>query len=123
MGHVRRRKLEGGRTAYLAQYRGPDGHERSKQLAKRSEAERLLSGADVTKAEGSWIDPARGRMPLRDWLVRFHESVVAVVVLAAVAIHVELDGDRSRSGASNWLAAPGSELRQRPRRRQQSDHD
>ncbi len=51
MGHVRRRKLEGGRTAYLARYRGPDGRERSKQFAKRSDAERFLSVAEVTKAE------------------------------------------------------------------------
>lgn len=58
MGHVRRRKLEGGRTAYLPRYRGPDGHERSKQFAKRSDAERFLSVAEVSRAEGSWIDPA-----------------------------------------------------------------
>jgi Phage integrase, N-terminal SAM-like domain len=74
MGHVRRRKLEGGGTAYLARYRGPDGRERSKQFAKRGDAERFLSVAEVTKAEGSWVDPARGRMCLRDWLVRFQES-------------------------------------------------
>jgi len=74
MGHVRRRRLEGGGTAYLARYRGPDGRERSKQFAKRGDAERFLSVAEVTKAEGSWIDPARGRMRLRDWLVRFQES-------------------------------------------------
>src|SRR5260370_14017655 len=74
MGHVRRRKLEGGGTAYLARYRGPDGRERSKQFAKRSDAERFLCVAEVTKAEGSWVDPARGRMHLRDWLGRFQES-------------------------------------------------
>jgi integrase-like protein len=65
---------KGGGTAYLARYRGPDGRERSKQFAKRSDAERFLCVAEVTKAEGSWVDPARGRMRLRDWLVRFQES-------------------------------------------------
>ena len=74
MGHIRRRKLDHGCTAYLARYRGPDGRERSKQFAKRADAERYLSAAEVTKAEGSWIDPARGRMRLREWLVRFQES-------------------------------------------------
>ena len=74
MGHIRRRKLDGGRTAYLARYRGPDGRERSKQFAKRADAERFLSTAEVTKAEGSWIDPARGRVRLREWMVRFQES-------------------------------------------------
>src|SRR5260370_17754224 len=74
MGHVRRRKLQGGGTASLARYRGPDGRERSKQFAKRSEAERFLCVAEVTKAEGSWVDPARWRMHLRDWLVPVLET-------------------------------------------------
>ena len=74
MGHVRRRKLDGGGTAYLARYRAPNGRERSKQFAKRSDAERFLAVAEVAKAEGSWIDPARGRMRLRDWVIRFRES-------------------------------------------------
>jgi Phage integrase, N-terminal SAM-like domain len=58
----------------LARYRGPDGRERSKQFARRADAERFLATAEVTKAEGSWVDPARVRIRLRDWLVRFHES-------------------------------------------------
>jgi len=74
MGHVRRRKLDGGGTAYLARYRAPNGRERSKQFAKRSDAERFLAVAEVAKAEGSWIDPARGRMRLRDWVIRFRAS-------------------------------------------------
>ena len=74
MGHIRRRKLDRGRTAYLARYRGPDGREHSKQFAKRSDAERFLAVAEVTEADGSWVDPARGRMRLRDWLVQFQQA-------------------------------------------------
>jgi len=66
--------LDSGRTAYLARYRGPDGREHSKQFAKRSDAERFLAVAEVTRSEGSWVDPARGRMRLRDWLVEFREA-------------------------------------------------
>jgi integrase len=74
MGHLRRRKLDGGGTAYVARYRAPNGRERSKQFARRADAERFLAVAEVAKAEGSWVDPARGRMRLRDWVVRFQES-------------------------------------------------
>jgi integrase len=74
MGHIGRRKLDRGGTAYLARYRGPDGREHSKQFAKKSDAERFLAVADVTRAEGSWVDPARGRIRLRDWLVQFQEA-------------------------------------------------
>jgi integrase len=74
MGHVRRRKLEGGRTAYLARYRGPDGRERSKQFPRRADAERFLAVAEVAQAEGSWVDPSKGRMRLRDWIFRFQEA-------------------------------------------------
>jgi hypothetical protein len=45
MGHIRRRKLDRGRAAYLARYRGPDGRERSKQFARRVDAERFLAAA------------------------------------------------------------------------------
>jgi hypothetical protein len=74
MGHIRRRKLDRGRAAYSARYRGPDGRERSKRFVRRADAERFLAAAEVTKAAGSWVDPGRGRIRLRDWLVRFHES-------------------------------------------------
>lgn len=54
--------------AYLARYRGSDAREHSKQFARRVEAERFLASAEVTKAEGSWVNPAKGRVRFADWV-------------------------------------------------------
>ncbi len=74
VGHLRKRKLQGGKAAYLARYRGPDGREHSKQFARRVDAERFLASAEVTKAEGLWGDPAKGRVRLAQWVAEWQES-------------------------------------------------
>jgi integrase len=74
VGHLRKRKLRGGKVAYLARYRGPDGREHSKQFARRVDAERFLASAEVTKAEGSWVDPAKGRVRLANWVGEWQEG-------------------------------------------------
>jgi integrase len=74
VGHVRKRKLRNGRVAYLARYRGPNGRERSKQFDRRVDAERFLASAEVSRAEGSWVDPARGRVRLAAWVEQWREG-------------------------------------------------
>ena len=74
MGHIKRRKLHGGKTAYLARYRSPDRRERSKQFARRADAERFLARTEVAKVEGAWIDPAKGKVRLAEWIPHFQEA-------------------------------------------------
>jgi integrase len=74
VGHIRKRRLRAGGVAYLARYRGPDGREYSKQFARRVDAERFLASSEVAKAEGSWVDPSRGRVRLEEWVREWQEA-------------------------------------------------
>src|SRR6266508_1709849 len=56
-----------GRAVWVARVRGPDGQERSKVFATRIDAERFMSGSEVSKGRGEWVDPALGRIPLGEW--------------------------------------------------------
>jgi integrase len=51
----------------VARVRGPDGRERSKVFATRIDAERFMSGSEVSKGRGEWVDPALGRISLSEW--------------------------------------------------------
>lgn len=57
----------GGRAVWVARVRGPDGRERSKVFATRIDAERFMSGSEVSKGRGEWVDPALGRISLSEW--------------------------------------------------------
>jgi integrase len=56
-----------GRAVWVARVRGPDGRERSKVFATRIDAERFMSGSEVSKGRGEWVDPALGRISLSEW--------------------------------------------------------
>jgi integrase len=56
-----------GRAVWVARVRGPDGRERSNVFVTRIDAERFMSGSEVSKGRGEWVDPALGRISLSDW--------------------------------------------------------
>ncbi|MBW8825255.1 MAG: tyrosine-type recombinase/integrase [Acidobacteria bacterium] len=74
MGHVRR--VESGR--WEARYRAPDGRERSRRFGTKREAQWFLSRTEADRQRGEWLDPAGGRMPLRDWAEEFTRSDVSL---------------------------------------------
>ena len=76
MAHVKRRALANGKSAYLVRYRDPAGKERSRQFTRRVDAEGFLHSTEVAKRDGSWLDPARAKIRLRDWVVLWEPSTV-----------------------------------------------
>lgn len=73
MGHIQDRRNQG--RGWVARYRTADGRERAKSFAKKVDAERYLSHAEVSKLDGSWVDPRLGRTPFREWR-RIHQQTV-----------------------------------------------
>jgi integrase len=67
MAHVERR-VRGGKVSYRARYRDPAGRERSKSFGRKVDAERWLTETEHAKTQGSWTDPALGRVRFADWL-------------------------------------------------------
>ena len=71
MAHVRVRELKDGRKAYLVRYRGPDGVERSKQFARRRDADRFINLIEIDLVTSSWVDPRLGRITVTEWFGRW----------------------------------------------------
>ncbi len=71
MAHVRKvpRKQAGGKPghAWQVRYRDPDRVERSRTFRTRDEADRFARKVEVSKDEGSYIDPNLGKTLLLDW--------------------------------------------------------
>lgn len=79
MAHVRKvpRKQAGGKSghAWQVRYRDPDRVERSRTFRTRDEADRFARKVEVSKDEGTYIDPTLGRTLFRDWAEDWLASV------------------------------------------------
>ena len=71
MGFVEHR----GKHRYRARFRGPDGREGSKTFRRRIDAERFLVSVESAKLKGEWIDPAAGKVSLRDFAEEWMSTV------------------------------------------------
>lgn len=76
MGSIRRRvagKQERRRTtSWRAKYTAPDGRQRSKDFARKVDAERWLSLQESASIRGDWIDPELGRESLAAYWTRWY---------------------------------------------------
>jgi integrase len=61
-------------SSWRARYRGPDGRERSKSFARKSDAERWLTQQRSLMAQGGWTDPALGRITFGEYAEAWLES-------------------------------------------------
>ncbi len=80
MSSISKRKNSKGRTVYLARWREHRGApERSRQFGRKIDAEQFLVGIDGSKLEGSYVDPAAGRITFGEyaegWLDRKRATV------------------------------------------------
>jgi len=60
LGRARQRRWQ-------ANYRGPDGRERAKHFARRSDAEAFLSTVEASKLRGEWVDPRKAAAKFGWW--------------------------------------------------------
>lgn len=71
MAHVRKvsRKKASGKSghAWQVRYRDPDRVEKSRTFRTRDEADRFARKIEVTKDEGTYIDPSLGKTLFSDW--------------------------------------------------------
>lgn len=61
-------------SSWRARYYGPDGRQRSKSFARKSDAERWVTEQRSLIAQGDWTDPARGRIALGEYISAWLES-------------------------------------------------
>jgi integrase len=70
-------------SGWKARYRSPDGRQRSKNFARKSDAERFLVEMEHTKLTGAYVDPAAGRVTLKAYAERWRKMQVHRVSTAA----------------------------------------
>ena len=74
MPHIERRRDR--RSAWRVKYRDPGGRIRSRSFRRKAEAELFAATVEVEKAQGTWTDPARGRIRLSEWTQEWLKSKV-----------------------------------------------
>ena len=70
------RRHPNARYRWQVRYRDPSGRQRSKNFAKKSDAEKYASLVEADKVRGLWLDPDLRRMPYREWWSRWHSGRV-----------------------------------------------
>lgn len=77
MAHIRKVERRRGPRGYAWQvrYRDPDRKERSRTFLTKDQAERFARKVEVTKDEGSYINPSLGKTLFEDWAQEWMASV------------------------------------------------
>ena len=75
MASIRTKQLTNGKSAYLVRFRTADGHERSRQFARRRDAEHFAHLTEVDRAQGSFVDPRLGKITVAEWFERWWPTV------------------------------------------------
>jgi integrase len=89
--------------AWRARYRDPDGRARSKNFARKTDAEQFLTSIDHAKLTGSYVDPSAGRVTFREYAdqwrkVQVHRPSTAAQIETNLRLHVfPFFGDRPLS--------------------------
>ena len=66
MAHIQKR-TRSGKPAYVARYLDSEGQERSRSFRSAREAEGFLIQVEAAKLNGSYLDPAAGRLTFNQW--------------------------------------------------------
>ena len=72
MAHIRRHPKTPNR--WQVRYIDPYGKERSKNFARKVDAEKYLHTVEVEKIRGEWTDPAAGKIRFGEWALQVDET-------------------------------------------------
>jgi integrase len=75
---ISRRQTKAGKPRWVARWRDPDGRDRNRAFRRRVDAERFLTTVEHSKASGSYVDPAAGRVTFGDQAARWRAGKVAL---------------------------------------------
>jgi integrase len=69
MSHIQKRRTKSGEVRYDVKYRDPAGRERSVTKRTRKEAEAFRAGIAGSLGDGTWVDPAAGKITVHDYVL------------------------------------------------------
>jgi integrase len=73
MAHIR--KVKSRRQPWVVGFRTPEGLERSKSFARRTDADAFGASVEVSRTRGELVDPALGKITVREWSARWLGAV------------------------------------------------
>ena len=94
MAHIEKRERTQG-VVWRARYRAPDGSERSRSFARKTDAERFLTTVESSKLREEWTDPGLGKMLVGEYAQQWLSTKVDVAprtfvnIEARLRLHVE----------------------------------
>ena len=74
MAHIQDRRHLG--KGWTVRYRDHTRRERSKSFVRRIDAERFAAQVEIDKLQGTWTDPARGKMTVSEWAEEWLKSKI-----------------------------------------------
>src|SRR3989337_2539735 len=75
MGTVTKYTTSAGEKRYRVRYRKPDHSETQKRgFTTKKEADLYLSAVEISKSSGAYIDPARSRVPVAEWMETWYAT-------------------------------------------------
>lgn len=75
MASIVDKQLRDGSRAYLVRFRLVDGRQRSRQFKRKREAEQFANLVETERAQGTMIDPRRGRITVGQWWEQWWPTV------------------------------------------------
>lgn len=99
---------------WRARYFDPNGQERARTFARKADAERFLAGVESDKSRGLYVDPAAGRITVREYAASWqsaqvHRRTTAAAFDSHLRVHIlPLLGHRpmgaiTRSEIQGWV--------------------
>ncbi|HET6752612.1 MAG TPA: tyrosine-type recombinase/integrase [Jiangellaceae bacterium] len=106
---------------WRARFRGPDGRERARHFARRTDAQRWLDEQATSTLTGLWVDPKAGKVTFAEYArawqaAQVHRRNTALAVDSALRVHaLPVFGDRPissirRSEVQAFVKALGERL-------------
>jgi len=75
---ISKRLRADGKPSWVARWRDPAGHQRSRAFRRKVDAERFLTTVESAKAAGSYVDPQAGRATFGDQAGRWRAGKVSL---------------------------------------------
>jgi hypothetical protein len=123
-------KRTDGRAGYVVRWRDEQGKQRKKSFEKKTPADRYKTGIEHSLNTGTYIDPAKGKKPFREYAehwrsIQPHQPNSADNVRSQLTVHV-YPGDRlpaDRRDRAERDSGDGDGLVSGSRRQLDSDRD
>lgn len=100
MAHIR--KVKSRPQPWVVRFRTPEGFGRSRSFARKTDAEAFRASVEVSRRSGELVDPALGKIALRDWSPRWLGVIAPGLKSKTLASYESLLRSRILPAFGDW---------------------